>query len=100
MRPLVVVLQPVPLRQHLRLDQPLPLPAGVGWWLTQRDDDDPAAVLENRAVSERSASLLWPGTKLLRSRFGAEARLDRLDTYLQHAKAKEEKSHGRRQLGK
>jgi hypothetical protein len=29
-------------------------------------------------VSERSASLLWPGTKLLRSRFGAEARLDRL----------------------
>ena len=29
-----------------------------------------------------------------------EARLDRLDTYLQHVKAKEEKSHGRRQLRK
>jgi DNA-binding transcriptional ArsR family regulator len=29
-----------------------------------------------------------------------EARLDRLDTYLKHAKAKEEKSHGRRKLGK
>jgi DNA-binding transcriptional ArsR family regulator len=29
-----------------------------------------------------------------------EARLDRLDKYLQHAKAKEEKSHGRRKLGK
>ena len=29
-----------------------------------------------------------------------EARLDRLDKYLQHVKAKEEKSHGRRQLGK
>jgi DNA-binding transcriptional ArsR family regulator len=29
-----------------------------------------------------------------------EARLDRLDTYLQQLKAKEEKSHGRRQRGK
>ena len=29
-----------------------------------------------------------------------EARLDRLDTYLQQVKAKEEKSHGRRQRGK
>jgi DNA-binding transcriptional ArsR family regulator len=29
-----------------------------------------------------------------------EARLDRLDTYLQHVKVKEEKRHGRRQLGK
>ena len=29
-----------------------------------------------------------------------EARLDRLDTYLKHVKAKAEKSHGRSQLGK
>ncbi len=29
-----------------------------------------------------------------------EERLDRLDTYLQHAKGKEEKSHGRRQRRK
>jgi DNA-binding transcriptional ArsR family regulator len=29
-----------------------------------------------------------------------EARLDRLDTYLQQVKVKEEKRHGRRQLGK
>jgi DNA-binding transcriptional ArsR family regulator len=29
-----------------------------------------------------------------------EARLNRLDKYLQNVKAKEEKSHGRRQLGK
>jgi len=29
-----------------------------------------------------------------------EERLDRLDTYLQQVKAKEEKSHGRRQRGK
>jgi DNA-binding transcriptional ArsR family regulator len=29
-----------------------------------------------------------------------EERLDRLDKYLQHVKAKEEKSHGRRQRGK
>jgi DNA-binding transcriptional ArsR family regulator len=29
-----------------------------------------------------------------------EERLDRLDTYLQHAQSKEEKSHGRRKRGK
>jgi DNA-binding transcriptional ArsR family regulator len=29
-----------------------------------------------------------------------EERLDRLDTYLQHMKAREEKGHGRRQRGK
>jgi DNA-binding winged helix-turn-helix (wHTH) protein/tetratricopeptide (TPR) repeat protein len=42
------------------------------------EDQDCAFGWFTRAVSERSASLLWPGTKQLQSRFGAGSRLDRL----------------------
>jgi hypothetical protein len=42
------------------------------------NDQERALGWFTRAVYERSASLLWPGTKLMGSYLGAGSRLDRL----------------------